>query len=265
MQASDDNTASSETRDSYLCNGIISKCDLEQLFAKLPKISQFKIFVDLLLKFRLLFGPTKINERKNCYLLPYFMPKHTFTPHNAEIPLKATLNFHGLRVPDYAFQQLTVSFIEHVSKESYHIFPHGNGVSAKLELHSGSTKEQVDLHLIHEIEAQKILVSVEGCSSVVHQAWQVFISLLQKLAEEMEDTWPASIIRYEIPCPHCLILDKQNPALVNSDPILHGNRPGDATTPCTTDSNVPRSLLGPCKLIYGFLFLFPITRNPDIV
>ena len=224
-----------QLHNSFLCQGIVNEPKLEQLISMTPLNKQqtenpprivsppipFKIAVALLREFKLLYGPTVINNTPDCYLMPYFMQKHEFPVHSSEIALHATMEFVGLRLPVYAFHQMTVAFLRCISsRTSYQIFPYGNGASAKLDASDEKSQDLFDAHLIHDIDSQRVCIKVLGAPTVIHDLWLTFCTILKEVSKECISAWAATRIVYDIPCPHCLIIDRPNPALLDPGKII---------------------------------------------
>ena len=104
------------------------------------------------------------------------------------------------------------------------------------------------VHLIHEAEAQKVILVMQGYVAVVHEAWEIFVSLLNVISEVVTSAWSATRIKYDIPCPHCRMLRKPNPQKLLSEVR-------EATfdwcpmkcamyTQCGSEKNVPSLLRG---------------------
>ena len=197
--------------DGEWCNGVIPRDDLKD-FDLVP----LDISEALLTKFKLLFGPTSINGSKECYLLPYYMPKHDIQTFVSAVSLQAILGFDGLKVPDYAFHQMTVSFLGKMSPECYKSFPYSNCVtSSVIEL-----GENIDIYLFHEIEAQKVSIQVHGPITVAKRDWKLFVDILSHMSTEFRKDWPMTNITLSIPCPHCIMLEKTNPILMDEKIVL---------------------------------------------
>lgn len=235
---------------SYLMNGVMSSQDLRNLISGDTGQMPFDISIALLKKFKLLHGPVTINSKGNWYLIPYFMPKHNFAVKAGEVSLQATLNFVGLKVPDYAFHQMTVAFLEHMAGRCYQVFPYGNGASTKIHTKSDSGENELDITMIHDTDGQRIVVRAEGYATTVHTVWEEFCSLIQRLSKESKSAWPATQIAYEILCPHCLVLDKANPALINHKMITDDSSQGMqdvSSSSCSGETDIPYQLRRPCK------------------
>ena len=213
--------------DSYLCNGILDSGTMDDIIPSGTGCIPSKIALELLQKFRLVYGPSTINGVKS-YLIPYFMPQDEFVDHSAEIQLHSTVTFCGLRVPSYAFHQLTVVFLQVLASKAYQIFPYGNGASAKLrdkakQKTEGDTEYgEVDVHLIHEIDDQRVLVKVKGSVPCVTLMWETFKELINALEIEAQEAWPATKTDFSMPCPHCLILGRPSPSYVKAQAVYSG-------------------------------------------
>ena len=211
--------------DSYLCNGILDTVTMKNI---VPSEKEggipFPTAITLLQKFRLVYGPSTINRVEN-YLIPYFMPAHEFFESSAEIRLHSTVTFCGLRVPSYAFHQLTVVFLQELSDKAYQIFPYGNGASARL--HSNGTNDsdhgEIVVHLSHEIDDQRVVVKVEGDASCITLMWNTFQQLMNTLDNEARKAWRATITDFCMTCPHCLMLERANPSHVNAQGVCNSD------------------------------------------
>ena len=267
-------SADTETVDcinnSYLCNGILHDKDLRKCIAgKLEK--QFSTFVALLIRFKLLHGPTVVNGRDSCYLLPYFMPEHNFKPPMDEVLLQASLNFVGLKVPNYAFHQMSVVFLKFITfKRSYQVFPYGNGVSAKLNVPNDSLQTLFDAHLIHDTESQNVCIKVVGAATIIHRLWQTFCKLILVISQEVKSAWAATRIVYDIPCPHCLIIDRPNPALLDPreiiDMSIFSNEKRAQSDQrlfqrCVETPAIPNALTSKCRSIIIIMHIFVNLEN----
>lgn len=231
---------------SYFLSGVINKQNLIHILPSSPCEIPFDVAVALLTRFKLLYGPTTVNEvPDDVYLLPFFMPKDTFPSQSADLRLHSTLGFHGLIVPDYAFHQMTVAFMQELRSDTYQIFPYGNGASARLKRQSPHTdsEEEVDIHLIHEIVNQRVLVKVEGGVSRVEEMWNVFTRLIKELHKHVKYSMPFTIVTSDIPCPHCLFLNKTNPVPLSVDSNGGIYRKQDGITSCCDEDKLPASLL----------------------
>ena len=173
---------------------VIHRSDLQKLINCQPE-EEFEVFVALLLKFKLLYGPTVINKKSSCYLIPYFMQHHEFKLPTAEISLRAVLNFIGLKVPNYAFHQITVAFLQYMEARCDQIYPYSNGASATVK------QTDIQVHLTHEVESQRVILVIQGDAVVIQTAWVIFVELLRCISNELQTAWPATKILYEIPCP----------------------------------------------------------------
>ena len=119
------------------------------------------------------------------------------------------------------------------SLEAYQIFPYGNGASAKVITTNDGTKHSeaetdtddtenspyVDIHMIHDIDNQKLRVRVEGFASQITKMWKIFKQLLIKLKSEARNAWKAARTTFTIPCPHCLLLNRECTSYVQSEAI----------------------------------------------
>ena len=220
--------------DSFVCNGIISVDNMKDIIPDSNNCIPYDIAMKLLRKFRLLYGPQPVNGVES-YLVPFFMQKHSFPDNSAEIRLHGTMSFHGLVVPNYAFHQLTVTFLEMFSPDAYQIFPYWNGASAKLLIkraeHTGNPEEEaetvdetknsdfIDIHIVHDIENQKVGVRVEGCASQITMMWNTLKQLLNRLKNESKNAWKAARTNFTIPCPHCLLLNRDCTSYVDTKAI----------------------------------------------
>ena len=235
-----------QKHNSYLCNGILYEDILrkriegehEEQDPKKRK-EHFKTFVALLTKFKLLYGPTVVNGQPSCYLLPYFMPEHNFQLPVSDVHLQAIMHFVGLNVPSYAFHQMTVAVIQHFSGEYEQIFPYGNGASVKLN------SSDTHVHLIHQRDAQSVEICIQTGVPAIYKAWNVFIRLLNVISTEVKSVWPATRIIHRIPCPHCVILKRPNPANLDIHSLEQFHL--TLTTMCGVETDVPALLRGPCK------------------
>ena len=226
----------------YFRSGVINRLDLKKLINRQPE-EEFEVFVALLLKFKLLYGPTVINYKSSCYLIPYFMQHNEFQLHTAEIRLQAVFNFIGLKVPNYAFHQITVAFLQYMETSCDQIYPYSNGASATVK------PTDIHVHLTHEVESQRVTLVTQGDAVVIQSAWAIFVELLRCISNEVQTAWPATKILYEIPCPHCLILHKPNPVTLDHQRLLCESRwHPKMTTVCGKETGVPYALRGPCKL-----------------
>ena len=149
--------------------------------------------------------------------------------------------FVGLKVPSYAFHQMTVAFIQNFPGEYEKIFPYGNGASASVKLNSSHT----DVHLIHQRDEQSVVICLQTRKPAIHEAWGIFIRLLKLISTEVKSAWPATKIIHRIPCPHCVILKRPNPA--NLDIHSLEQQQPTPTTMCGVETDVPALLRGPCK------------------
>ena len=212
--------------DSYLCNGILDTAMMKNIIPSDEGSVLFPIAIKLLQKFRLVYGPSTINRVEN-YLIPYFIPAHEFVDNSAEIRLQCTMTFCGLRVPRYAFHQLTVVFLQKLSGKAYQIFPYGNGASARL--HSSGTNDtdygEMDVHLIHEIDDQRVSVKVEGDASCITLMWDTFQQLMKALKHEARKAWRATITEFCMTCPHCLMLERASPSHINAQAVRNRRYP----------------------------------------
>lgn len=240
--------------DSFSRNGIIQKQTLEDITEACG--FQFSVGTALLSRYKLLYGPVNLNFTANNYLLPHFMPKHTVFPPDAEIKLYGAMIFRGLKVPEYAFQQMTVVFLEALRNRTYQAFPYGNGASVKLNLNDSS--QELDAHLIHDVRGHQMAIRVEGSMTCVHDIWKTFIDLLRKLRLEVKKTWPATKFDLKLSCPHCLVLQRSNPAFLNPGHIVGKRNPGFREQPakqetCAKDKGIPLSLLQPCESKFKYI------------
>ena len=121
----------------------------------------------------------------------------------------------------------------------------------------------LQIHLIHELESQRVILVSQGNAVMIQTAWEIFGELLRYIKDELQIAWPATAIWYEIPCPHCLILRKPNPATLEPQLFLqkplqyfrrifqsqtHKTRErSKMTTVCGKDTDIPPALRGPCK------------------
>ena len=220
--------------DSFVCNGIISVDNMEDIIPDSDNCIPYDIAMKLLRKFRLLHGPQSVNGVES-YLVPFFLQRHSFPDNSAEIRIHGTMNFCGLAVPNYAFHQLTVTFLEMFSPDTYQIFPYWNGASAKLLIetveHTGSPEngaetgddtknlDFIDIHIVHDIENQKVGVRVEGCASQITMMWNTLKQLLNRLKNESKNAWKAARTNFTIPCPHCLLLNRDCTSYVDTKAI----------------------------------------------
>ena len=98
-----------------------------------------------------------------------------------------------------------------MSPECYKSFPYSNCVTSSV-IESG---ENIDIFLIHEIEAQKVSIQVHGPITVAKRAWELFVDILSHMSTEFRKDWPMTNITLSIPCPHCIMLEKPNPVLMD--------------------------------------------------
>ena len=236
----------------YLRNGVINQSDLQKLMSG-HSDKEFEVFVALLLQYKLLYGPTVINNKRSCYLLPYFMQHHEFQLATAEISLRAVLNFIGLKVPNYAFHQITVAFLKYMETRCDQLYPYSNGASVTVK------QTDIQVHLTHEVESQMVILVIQGDAVVIKKTWEIFVGLFRCISKEVQTAWPATKISYDIPCPHCLILRKPNPVTLNpqlllqtSPQTLHSQtlktrEQSKMKTDCGKDTDIPPALIGPCK------------------
>ena len=236
----------------YFRSGVLHRSDLQKLINCQPE-EEFEVFVALLLKFKLLYGPTVINNKSSCYLIPYFMQHHEFQLPTAEISLRAVLSFIGLKVPNYAFHQITVAFLQYMEARCEQIYPYSNGASATVK------QTDIQVHLTHEVDSQKVILATQGDAVVIKKTWEIFVGLLRCISKEVQTAWPATKILYEIPCPHCLILHKPNPVTLHPQLLLQESPPypwrllqsqttaARMKTDCGNDTDIPPALIGPCK------------------
>ena len=236
------NTYQTERRvDSFACNGIISVDNMEDIIPDSDNCIPYDIAMKLIRKFRLLYGPQSVNGVES-YLVPFFLQRHSFPDNSAEIRIHGTMNFRGLAVPNYAFHQLTVTFLEMFSPDAYQIFPYWNGASAKLLIktaeHTGNPEEEaetgddtknsdfIDIHIIHDIDNQKVGVRVEGCASQIAMMWNIFKQLLNRLERGATSAWKAARTDFTVSCPHCLLINRDCTSYVESKAMGKHSRPG---------------------------------------
>ena len=240
---------------SYWCGGILREKDLEFRFPSGNDSIDFEVAKALLTCFKLIYGPITVNGIKECFLAPYFMRSHTFQSRSAEVQLVANLNFVGLKVPGYAFHQMSVAFLEALRPEADEMYPYGNGASARLktQAHTESSdlaKEEeqaiADVHMIHMIEEQRVVLRVEGDASQINQMWRVLQRLLKALNAELKEVWSFTKVVHEVICPHCLLWKHENPALIDADLLIHGKILGPKeTSSCSGEQDIPSALRVP--------------------
>ena len=240
---------------SYWCGGILREKDLKFRFPSGNDSIDFEVAKALLTCFKLIYGPITVNGIKECFLAPYFMRSHTFQSRLAEVQLVANLNFVGLKVHGYAFHQMSVAFLEALRPEADEMYPYGNGASARLktQVHtepSDLAKEEeqsaAEVHMIHMIEEQRVVLRVEGDASRINQMWRVLQRLLKALNAELKEVWSFTKVVHEVICPHCLLWKHENPALIDADVLIRGKRLGPKeTSSCSGERDIPSALRVP--------------------
>lgn len=235
--------------------GIIKTDTLNRLLSGRETDSQIPsdITTALLRTFKLIHGPISYNNM-DCFMIPQFMPNHVFPTNHGEVSMKVSLNFVGLAPPKYAYHQLTVNFLSCIvaygqkANVEAQQFPYGNGISAQLPFGSDSDM-CLEVHLIHEIDDQKVTLQLEGCVTQIHKLWTLLKMLLQQFSEEITTLWKATQVRYEVPCPHCYISAQLNPErLVDPDFIMEMVKPSRAPRSkqyCDKADRIPKLLNEP--------------------
>lgn len=220
-----------------------------------------QVAVDVLKTFRLLWGPLR-GCGNEYYVLPYFMPdlqSDTFDPSTRrDVIFHVELLFHGLSLPRYIFDHMTVEMLQ--------LFPDER--DTPVVKHNGATIYHRDsiIRLTHDVHARKVTIEVTAVVRSIAKAWLQLMNATNSTIKHTLDSWSACSITCVFLCPHCLIKDEAHPVrqinpswcILSGDQQEHTGKyllySGMEAMKCGRSYDVPSPLIYPCKLIPAFKY-----------
>ena len=217
-----------------------------------------QVAIDLLKSFRLIHGPVPVDGQQG-FIIPYFANEICSCPELPHpITLQTNIIFKGLALPQYVYQQMSVTLLQlHPEVTSTPIvcqdgvmICHGYTCS-KLEFNHG---------------ARTVILQVYTDVAHIDVAWEQMVNSIQQIVKQTSDTWKATRAVCSSVCSHCLLKGKENPetkicsdwcrvhkqdadAYLNPKEIfLSGVEP----VMCGSETDVPKPLKFPCKSVVSY-------------
>lgn len=214
-----------------------------------------QLALSLLTTFLIVHGPITADGRK-LYIIPSLSQSYADRLHTRKRGhpvIKTDLLFRGLGLPSYAYDLVTVSFLNMTSKPKCPPKVYQNGATAK---HGNTT-----IHLRHDSWKNQVTLEIFSPVRQLDKAWESNMIIVRSIEDRMKRVWKAARLDVKSYCGRCAYIQTPDPdfdlnpswieedfdfSLLRDVEVLSCERVLDSARD-EKEADVPTSLMWPCK------------------